>query len=97
MQGNHLVVWYENNKDDRYYFDLELQIYLKTEEMKLDQAVIKRSDITVQHNSITECGALCLFVFFHLTRGIPFPVTLTTLRERHNRKKNPRLVIKHDI
>ena len=100
MEGSHWVAWYKN-KEDRYYFDsyagvppLELQSYLKTEEeMKLDQGVIKRSVVTIQRDATTECGALCLFVLFHLTRGVPFSVILTTLQERYHRKRNSPLVI----
>ena len=109
MEGSHWVAWFKNG-EDRYYFDSyaglvphRLQIYLKTqEEIKLDQAVIKRSAITIQHDNTTECGGLCIFVLFHLTRGVPFSMILNTLQKRYEERiklnqKNPPLIIKQNI
>ena len=89
MEGNHWVTWYKN-KEDRYHYDSyaglptrELQIHMKTEkEMKFDQRVVKWAVITVQHDVTSECGALYLFVLFHISRGVPFPAILTNYTAR---------------
>ena len=86
-EGTHWVAWYKKGRE-RIYFDsyaglppLSLVAYLKTDrERELDQAVIKRSMVTVQRKPM-ECGALCLYVLFRLSRD-PFPEILLDLKRR---------------
>ena len=100
-QGSHWTAWVKDGKE-RYYFDsfgerppVELERYLKSDkELKNDQPVIKRSAITVQHDTSKECGALCLYVLYRLSRGEPFARILKDLQERYLKRKSSPLVIK---
>jgi len=100
-EGSHWTAWFKDGKE-RYYFDsfgerppMELERYLKSDkELKTDQPVIKRSAVTVQHDLSKECGALCLYVLYHLSNDKPFACILKDLQERYLKRKTPALVIK---
>ena len=100
-QGSHWTAWLKDGKE-RYYFDsfgerppVELERYLKSDkELKNYQPAIRRSAVTVQHDTSKECGALCLYVLYRLSRGEPFACILKDLQERYLKRKSSPLVIK---
>ena len=70
--------------------------YLKTEdEISYDLPIIKRNDITVQHDLSCECGSLCLFVLVQLSRDIPFSEIMSYLENRYHSFPTPPLTIKY--
>lgn len=94
-EGSHWVAWYKNG-NDRFYFDsfgmqppTELLNYLKTtKEIKQKSKVVKQSSVQVQEDSSNECGALCLYVLFHITKGVPFDKILQNLLYRFHKNVN---------
>ena len=101
VQGSHWTAWFKDGKQ-RYYFDsfgerppVELERYLKSDkELKADQPAIRRSAVTVQHDTSKECGALCLYVLYRLSRGEPFARIIKDLQDRYLKRKTSPLVIK---
>ena len=93
--GSHWVAWYKN-ANDRYYFDSygmpppkELLNYLKTtNEIRQKSKVVKQSSVEVQQDTSYECGALCLYVLFHITKGVPFDKILQNLLDRYHKNVN---------
>lgn len=95
-KGSHWVCWYKDNKN-RIYFDSfgespppEIISYLKTvKEQQESKPVIKQSCVTVQKDNSKECGSLCLFVLYHLSKGNSFEATLNLLQERYSKVPYP--------
>ena len=101
--GSHWVCWFKKGSD-RYYFDSfgeppppELKKYLKTaREYGQGSLVIRQSSVTVQEDHSSECGSLCLFVLYHLSKGQPFSTLLSTLLKRYNQCVQPPLRVHGD-
>ena len=74
---------------------MELTQYLKTEEeFKAQLPIIKCNAITVQHDGTTECGSLCIYVIYHLTRHRQFSDIIQELQMRYMSEPSPRLKLK---
>ena len=95
QNGSHWICWYKNQKK-RIYFDsfgqhivYELMHYLKTKkEMLQNIPVIERNVIVVQHINTSECGALCLYVLYMLTKQqLSYETVLNRLQDRYYLKK----------
>ena len=92
--GSHWTCW-KKTKNDAWYFDSYgeppdsgLKAHLGTK--------IKQSAITVQKDTSKECGSLCLFVLYYLSRGVDFSDILYTLQKRYRKKVQSPLVINTD-
>ena len=60
--------------------------YLKTKkEREEGTPCIRQSAITVQKDQSSECGSLCLWVLFHLSKGVSFTDVLQFLEKRYNK------------
>ena len=85
-----MVSWYKNG-NNRIYFDSfgetpppEIIQYLKTKkEFQQSKLVIQQSFVIVQKDKAKECGSLCLFVIYHLTKGHSFESILNLLEKRY--------------
>ena len=90
--GSHWVCFWKNGTD-RIYFDSFGEIpppqvlrYLKTKkEREEGTPCIRQSAITVQKDQSSECGSLCLWVLFHLSKGVSFTDVLQFLEKRYNK------------
>ena len=92
-RGSHWTAWFKRG-ENRYYFDsygarppIEVLKYLKTaREYKLDKPVVKCNAVIVQHDESVECGALSLYVIYHLTKGKPFSDIIGSLQSLYRSK-----------
>ena len=93
LEGSHWVCWHKNS-NNRIYFDSfgetpppEIIQYLKTKkEFRESKLVIKQSFATVQKDNSKECGSLCLFVIYNLSKGHKFESILNLLQDRYSLK-----------
>ena len=89
--GSHWVAWHKR-AENRFYFDSfgqdiprELEIYLKSmREYTQNDKVILCNKLIVQHLDTTECGRLCLFVLYCLSKNRKFDDILQSLKIRYD-------------
>ena len=91
-EGSHWVTWMKN-EDIAFYFDSYGEPPDTTLRLHLNGLNIKRSAITVQHDSSKECGALCLYVLYFLSKEVNFGDILYTLQKRYRETKQQPLTI----
>ena len=91
-QGTHWVCWMKI-ENTAFYFDSYGEPADSTLRFHLKGLNIKRSAITVQHDSSKECGALCLYVLYFLSKKVKFEDILFALQKRYRKTLQSPLTI----